>query len=344
MNRDNYLDYLNRYPDKLEGIYTTEEEIINFISNNSHKKTKVYKTLKIITYDKYIKKYYKMHQVISKYYRENPNDTNSFNIFFPLIKEDIKNDSNEKTLENIFLKFKNDGDCQNAEALIRDYTGKIFYPIINTWLLNIEKWTFGKKANDNLFKKLKNKEKNFLSHDILFNEKNAFFIGQLMFKLNYKIKEHINNPNDDLNAQYIQEYNEPTKILYRGMHLDYIETLSYPIQKGKIISFSTFTSSSIDENIAKGFAEKWRRQNEYSILMTITVKQEHNLFPLYLNIEQYSLYNNPDYNEKERLFHPFTFFRITNFTQDYVNNYLYLNLEAIGKREILELGLNGRNK
>ena len=73
--------------------------------------------------------------------------------------------------------------------------------------------------------------------------------------------------------------------------------------------------------------------------MTIKVKQDRNFFPLYYEIED-TYYP----NEEECLFHPFTFFKLKKYKIDYIGNNLELELEAIGKREILELGLNEKNK
>lgn len=163
----------------------------------------------------------------------------------------------------------------------------------------------------------------------MFFEKNAYFVGQLIYRLNYKIIEH-------KNIQNIENI-EPNITLYRGMKVDYLEALSYPIQLGKIISFATFISTSkvlpTPESFAKKSEVNYKRKNyEFSIIMIINVKQNRNLFPLY-----YRILDSHYQHEKECLFPPFTFFKIKKYKIDYVNNNLELELEEIGKREILEL-------
>ena len=332
INNENYMEYLNEY-DFLEGIYTSKEEVISFIENNSISDTKIYRSLKIITYDKYKKKYYEMHQMIAKYYRVSSNDNNIFTIFYQRVKEEIKNYDNKNKFEEIFQKFNNITDSENSTALIKDYTGNDLYPVINGWLLDLENWTFEKEAKDNFFMKIikkifriqKKKNDNSLSY-----EKNAYFVGQLMYRLNFKIIEDKNNNNPIYNIENLT--------LYRGIHIDFIESFIYPLQIGKIISFGTFTSTSKEKYVAIGFSLRNKKIHDYSIVMTINLRQNETLFPMYFKIKD-SNYN----HEKECLFPPFTFFRLTNFTFDYVNTTLNLDLEVIGKRSILELELTENN-
>ena len=150
-----------------------------------------------------------------------------------------------------------------------------------------------------------------------------------MYKLNYKIIENI-NPNTNP---------EPQKTLFRGMHdIDYLEALSYPIQEGKIISFANFTSTSERREEAEEFLEG-EDFNKFSILFEISVRQNKILFPLFYRIERSFIPN-----ERECLFPPFTFFKVNNYTIDFNRKYLEIQLEAVGKREILELNLNERRR
>ena len=342
-NKENYLSYLNQY-NNLEGIYTTEEEVIQFIENNSYNETKVYKSLKIMTFENYSKKYYKIHHIISKYYREDPGD--NFSKFYNIIKEEFQN-NNE--LLKTFKKFEIQTNSQNATELIKDYTeegNECLYKVFNTkWLLNFEKWSLDKKVSKGWLDRIKNflaklnffnRKKNVIN-EYLYSEKKAYFIGQFMFKVNFKIIEEMNNHN--------KFYNKKELKLYRGMILDNIETLSYPIELGKIITFPTFISTSQDENIAKiRFAkiediDMKKQEHKYSIIFNITIKQNMDFFPLYFKISE-TYYK----DEEEFLFNPFTFFKIQDYKFDYSNKNLFLELEAIGRKEILELHLDERHK
>ena len=78
--------------------------------------------------------------------------------------------------------------------------------------MNLENWVFKKEDNlvtgNNL--NLRKKENN----NDLADEKSAYFVGQLMYRLNYLIDEDKNNP----------IYQEQNKILYREMHMDFMES------------------------------------------------------------------------------------------------------------------------
>ena len=216
--------------------------------------------------------------------------------------------------------------------------------MINGWLLDIENWVFqvNNDNNDNWFIKIIKKffkffgKKEDKNNDLSF-EKNAFFIGQLMYKLNYKIIE--SKKKNNLNYQI------PNLILHRGLPMDFIESLIYPIQKGKIISFSTFTSTSKNEQVALEFSVRNKTDYDYSIIMKINVNQNESLFPMYFELKKDDKEDDtwfPD--EEECLFPPFTFFKLTNFTFKHETKSLILDLEAIGKRSILELGLSENNR
>ena len=356
-DKEKYLGYLNDY-NFLEGIYTLREDVIKFIQNNSFNDTIIYKSLKIITYDKYKKKYYKIHQMFAKYYR--PNDSKLFTKFYQRFKEEmekiinnpkltesekIENQEKSDELKKIFAKFNNITNSQNASELIKEYTKEgYFYPLINGWLLDIENWVFqvNNDNNDNWFIKIIKKffkffgKKEDKNNDLSF-EKNAFFIGQLMYKLNYKIIE--SKKKNNLNYQI------PNLILHRGLPMDFMESLIYPIQKGKIISFSTFTSTSKNEQVALEFSVRNKTDYDYSIIMKINVNQNESLFPMYFELKKDDKEDDtwfPD--EEECLFPPFTFFKLTDFTFKHETKSLILDLEAIGKRSILELGLSENNR
>ena len=112
-NRERYLPLLNNNNYKLEGVYTTEIEVIRFISKYSSSRTKIYKSLTIITYENYTGKYYKMHRIISKYYKENPTD--NFSQYYNIIREEFENNP---TLLNIFSAFEQQTNIYNATNLI----------------------------------------------------------------------------------------------------------------------------------------------------------------------------------------------------------------------------------
>ena len=184
--------------------------------------------------------------------------------------------------------------------IIREYTDDTIYRDINSWLLNLDELAY---------------------------DKSGYFIGQLMYKLNEYGKKEINS-------------NINQSELYRGMYIDYLDALSYEIYLGKIICFQTFVSSSLDEEIAKGFAkfrlkpEERKRQNKLSVFIKINQILSNDLYPLSYNISNIAIERHR--YEKECLFHPFTFFKLVGYKIDLTEFKLYLVLESIGKKEIFE--------
>ncbi len=73
-----YLDKLNNpeYSNFLEAVFTKQQEVDNYIINNSEENIKVFEVLKLVTYKDYIKEFYKLHEKIAKYY--NPHDGQSY--------------------------------------------------------------------------------------------------------------------------------------------------------------------------------------------------------------------------------------------------------------------------
>ena len=134
--------------------------------------------------------------------------------------------------------------------------------------------------------------------------------------------------------------------LYRGIYINYLDALSYQIHKGKKICFRTFLSTSKEENVAKDFSceyetTKDERKGElkFSILMEIEHNWKEGLYPLCFDIKIIS--EIPD--EEEFLFHPFTFFKIKEFSIDYENYLIKMKLKTINKKEILENKINEGN-
>ena len=186
----------------------------------------------------------------------------------------------------------------NDYAIIKEYT-KNFYSYINKWLLKNDKLVY---------------------------EKAGYFIGGLMYKLNvYGINKK---------KGMMQK-----SILYRGIYLDYLDALSYKKYKDNIISFQTFLSTSPKVGTAEFFSRLKRssvqeRQKEckFSSILKIEYNWDEGLFPLCFDISDISYYK----NEEEYLFHPFSFFKIKDFKIDLINHTLNLDLQTIGKKEILE--------
>ena len=307
LHKEKHIDKLNKYANFLNAIYTTKIELTKFILENSSENNKIFEVLKLVTYRDYINEYYKLHEIISKNYKNNHNEK-TYNDALTLLQNFINQNNykikGNKLFEGLRTFLSNDG-----EKIIYEYTSNSIYNDINYWLLNLNNLAY---------------------------EKSGYFIGQLMYKLNeYGIEKNLG-----------YKENKEIK-LYRGIYINYLDALSYQIHKGKKICFQTFLSTSKKEDTAKFFSYETRTTNDerkkdfkFSLLMEIKHNYKEGLFPLCFYISNISKYK----YEEEYLFHPYTFFIIKDFSVDYEKYLIKLYLETINKKEILEEKINENNK
>ena len=157
-------------------------------------------------------------------------------------------------------------------------------------------------------------------------EKIAYFIGTLMYKLNdYGMKN--------------KKMNKENLILYRGICINYLDALSYQIYKGEIICFQTFFSSTKKVKIAEGFA-MGNTNYQFSTIIEINHSYKEGLYPICFNISELSNYR----DEEEYLFNPYSFFKLKDFSIDFEKNKLRLKLDAINKKEVLEIQIKEGKK
>ena len=312
MEKSKHIGKLQKYPNFVQAVYTTQEEVDYFIEENSSENNKIFEVLKLVTYKDYIKEYYTLHNIISQNYKNYSYNlyNESFDTAINLLKDFIEEEKYEVQEEELLSGLKtfrtNDG-----ETIIKEYTKEETEPIykhLNNWLLNL---------NDKAY------------------EKAGYFIGELMYKLNEYGMEN--------NLGYKKK---ETIKLYRGMYINYLDALSYQIHKGKKICFQTFLSTSKEEEQAKIFSNEYettvderKKDLKFSILMEIEHNWKEGLYPLCFDIKSISII--PD--EEEFLFHPFTFFKIKEFSVDYENYLIKMKLKTINKKEILENKINEGN-
>ena len=295
--RKNYEHLLNQYKNILQEIHTSVNGVISFIERNSSVEKNIYQSLKLITYNSYKSEYYRLHQIISKYYKKYSN--NYYYQAIDILKSFMKIDGKSELLKGL-QKFERNLNYE----IIREYTDDTIYSDINSWLLNLDELAY---------------------------DKSGYFIGQLMYKLNEYGK---NEKNINLNKS----------VLFRGMYIDYLDALSYEIHLGKIICFQTFFSTSLDPNIAMGFAklelkpEQRKKDNKFSVFIKINQKLNNVSYPICFSISKIAVEKHQ--HEKECLYHPFSFFKLMGYKIDLLGNILYLFLESIGKKEILEPKIN----
>ena len=153
----------------------------------------------------------------------------------------------------------------------------------------------------------------------------AYFISILMFSLNSFAKEKKMFCNED------------KKILYKGFNLEYSSLLQYEKAKGEIILFPIFISTIEDKKRIKGFFSL--NNSKFRTIMNITNNHKRNWISNVINIKSASLYK-----EREFVFLPFSFFYLKDIRINIEEFTAEIDLETIGKTEILEYKFQNGNE
>ena len=118
----------------------------------------------------------------------------------------------------------------------------------------------------------------------------------------------------------------------------YSKILPYVRAKGKVILFSAFTSTSDDEKVAKNWAGRndtkklYKNTLRFSVVFTIKNCWKEKWISNGIDIQGISQYH----KEKEILYQPFSFYFVRDVRIDIENYIADIDLETIGKEEILE--------
>ena len=307
MNPDDYENEKKENPNFISLITTDKNKVIDFIKDLSTKDIKPFPLTKLITLKDYSKKYNERHKKISQFYGDLNKETYEKNM--EKIKEVIEDDEKKKLLkfkkENILkglLKFNLEDDLKALdELIIKEYTRNTYYGDLNRWLM-------------------KGKMKYY--------EPVAYFTSRLMYSLNKYAME---------NNKFCKENK---KVLHRGAKLYYSCLLPYERALGKRILLSAFTSSSENEDIANNWAGRGRENEVYknslkfSVVFHITnlYDENDNWISNSIDVQDTTKYK----IEKEYLFQPFSFYRVTKVNFDVKEHKADICLETVGKKEILE--------
>ena len=256
----------------------------------------IFPSIKLLNFKKYSDRYFSFHKIISAQYGNLTG--NLYNNAIGILNDYLTsiNCSNKTTLMNA-LKVFGKGEANN-KLIIKGYTGQDYYKDFNRWLYE---------------------------YDSLAYQKTSFFLSGLIYSLNLYGKQQ-------------NTYENKESILYRGMQLSYIDLLPYEKNLGNIISFPNFTSSSSDLSIAEGFsnrnssAQSRKNSNMFSVILKISNKYKSGWIPMAINVSNISEYP----HEEERIFQPFTFYKV-NKVDINIDKYIAdIDLETIGRKVILE--------
>ena len=317
-NCDKIFEYLNNhsYLNMFESccLITTNKKYDD-LSNKYSKPINIFKTKKeliqyIINYDnielvnstklvsfkKYSDTYYKFHQKIASFYGDL--NPHLYENSLSLFKDFLNTPGNNdpKSLAESFKLFQQIE--QNKKGIIQLYTNEnAYYPVFNKWLYQL---------------------------DFIAYQKTSYFLSGIMYSL-------------DLFGE--QQKNQAfKKKIYRGMILNLIDLLPYKNCVGKIIVFPSFTSTTINNETCERFSgrkesvEYRKSEKIFSVIFYINFDLKSNWFPNGIDVHDIS-----DYSEEEEiLFQPFTFFKILKADIDFDQNIADIDLEVIGRKEILE--------
>ena len=132
-------------------------------------------------------------------------------------------------------------------------------------------------------------------------------------------------------------FKEDKKILYKGFNLEYSSLLQYEKAKGEIILFPIFISTIEDKKRIKGFFSI--NNSKFRTIMNITNNHKRNWISNVINIKSASLYK-----EREFVFLPFSFFYLKDIRINIEEFTAEIDLETIGKTEILEYKFQNGNE
>ena len=301
--------YLN-----LKEKYLFVDDVINQSKSleeylKKHKKNSIlYKTFPIINYSSYSKIHNKLHKEIAKYYGKvaysYKNAINMFKEFLNEYEDELKIKTGDSTKEG-----KKKALIETLEVFStsnEEKKVKIYTKELNSYYQDFNNW-------------LNNINKKAIS-------KIAYFVSSFMFGLN--------NINRGVKEKVI---------LYRGICIEFSNVIKYYmnyISDDNIITFPSFTSTSSNEYTCKSFINSHKTQNNYGVLFKINYNYNDKIWEyLTINISSISEYQNED----ERLFLPFTFYKIKNFELNIENRLAKIELDCIFKKEILEEKLNEKN-
>lgn len=310
---DKYLGLKNTN-EKIKEIFFDKGELIDYIQEHNEDRP-IYQLTKLISYDDYLYKYHILHEMISEQYGKYTEDCynaaisviQDFLYWYPQLNIE-KSDNFEGTkIELLIGTLQNFKDISsNEKNLIKIYTRSTgsFYNDFNKWLRELDPFAY---------------------------KKISWFIAALMYQLNRYGNVH-----------GLTE----SKTLYRGIKMNYTDLLLYKRFEGRIVCFPSFTSSTEKKEVAENFNEKdgdtledRKNKKVFFVTMVINYKFSNNFIYSAIDISKCSDYP----NEEERLFPPFTFFKLNKLNIDYNNYTSSIELDSIGRKEILEKRIRNGN-
>ena len=305
MDKKKWGKLKKKYKLLVSDVVDSPKDVIDFIRKFSSEEIKPFQVTKLISFNDYLDKYKERHIKISQFYGdltpekylENIQKSNNFII---LENKDSKiNEKEQKTSLKKFISFDIKKDLYHLDKLlIRDYTNETFFGDFNKWILNTK----------------------FNSYEMV-----AYFTARFMYIINkYANKE----------GTY---YSSNETEVRRGMKLLYSSLLPYERAKGKVILLSSFTPTTEEAKRAEFLSGRnntnslYKTKKKFSVILIIKNYFKNNWISNGVTFQELS-----EYEEKEILFLPFSFYYVRDVQIDQQNYKADIYLETIGKQEILE--------
>ena len=284
-------------------VVSSNQEVIDFIKLFSSEEIKPFEFTKLIYFNDYLYKYKDRHIKISQFYGNLSPRSYLENIQKKKILIENKsknlNDKEESTSLRRFITFDIRKDLYYLDKLlIRDYTNETFFGNFNKWILNSK----------------------FNSYEMV-----TYFTARFMYILN----KYANKEGTYYSLNEIE--------VHRGMKLSYTSLLPYERAKGRLILLTTFTPTTEEIKRAEFLSGRdnakflYKTKKKFSVILNIKHYYKNNWISNGVTFRELS-----EYEEKEILFQPFSFYYVRDVQIDYKNYKADIFLENIGKKEILE--------
>ena len=274
-----YINLTKNYP-KLKGVYNKFNELCSALSSNHEIINYQIKSSNLIYLSDYNRVYIKLHyEIIRKY------------SLYKILKS--QDDNKKKFLEIINKKFPYYLDIA-IQLIYHDENDMIDFFKKNT----NEPEEILKKVFNNIHN-VKNYISNYTVESFYYKYINKF-LREGNFESFRILSNHISKFIYHLYEYKKNHFQNKESILFRNMFITNEDFNTYLASIGKIICYPAFTSTSLNEN---GY---FPNSIPNTIMVRLIIKQNHSKSVVCISdISQYQ-------NEKEYLFMPFSFFKITN--------------------------------
>ena len=308
-NLEKYSKIKKKYSDFFYDICTNPKNVIEFIkktAENSKIENQKYYINSIINLFTYKDDYFKLHKEISNFYGDE--SENVFNFYYKLIETQLSKELNEPKKQHLLSCFQT-----FKEILKKNYEEIIVCYLKDNY--------FSEYLNSNL------KTKNFDNYQSI-----SYFVGNLMHSL----------------VQYGEKMKKSVDFamtFFKGMQLSIVDIMEFLKNRQLIIIFEYFLSVSSKKELAEITSKrkmdvKERKEKQfYSVILKIDYAYDNGYKPSIIDLRDLQPYP----SDENYIILPFTFLNLKKIEID-SNKYLAdIELEVIGKNEILENQIKDNN-